>query len=250
MTGLESMAVFAAGIVAGTVNAAVGSGTLIAFPVLLAVGYPPVTANVTCTLGLVSGAFSGAYGYRRELAGQRSRLIRLGAASVLGGVTGGVLLLLLPAEAFAAVVPALIVLAGALVLVQPKLAARLAHRRRIAVHGGVLLWLGIYGVGVYGGYFGAAQGVLAIALMGLALDDDLQRLNAARNVLSLLVNLVAASLFLVIADVAWLPSVLLAAGSLLGGVLGARLGRRLPPMVLRGFLVAVGLAAIPLLVLD
>jgi uncharacterized membrane protein YfcA len=241
---LEALAVLAAGLGAGTVNTIVGSGTLITFPVLLAVGYPPVLANVSNTVGLSFGSFSGAHGYRRELAGQRRRLLGLGAVSVAGGLTGGLLLLVLPEEAFRAVVPALIGLACVLVLVQPRLSARLAARREASAHGGVPLHVGVYGSGVYGGYFGAAQGVLLIALLGTFLDEDLQRVNAAKNVLAALVNAVAALLFVLVADVAWLAAGLIAVGSVAGGQLGALVGRRIPARVLRVVILVVGAVAI------
>lgn len=245
MTGLEQVAVFGAGVAAGTINAIVGSGTLITFPVLLAVGYAPVVANVSNTVGLVPGSASGAFGYRRELRGQGGRLLRLGTASLLGGVTGGLLLLVLPASAFKAIVPALIALACVLVVIQPTVTRRLPRRPQQApAHGGPLLLAGVYGAGIYGGYFGAGQGVLLIALLGLGLREDLQRINGAKNALAALVNLVAALLFIAVADVAWLPALLIAAGSILGGQIGAKLGRRLPPGALRGVIVVVGAIAI------
>jgi hypothetical protein len=230
---------------AGAINAVVGSGTLITFPVLLAVGYPPVVANVSNTVGLVPGTASGTWGYRRELSGQRQRILRLGGRSVLGGLTGGILLLVLPARAFKAIVPALIALACVLVLVQPALTRRLAHRRgERPAHGGPLLLVAVYLAGIYGGYFGAAQGVLLIAILGLALSEDLQRINAAKNLLAGLVNLTAAMLFILVADVAWHPALLIAIGSTIGGQIGATVGRRLPPLALRGVIVLVGLTAI------
>jgi hypothetical protein len=245
VSGWEQLAVFAAGMAAGAINAVVGSGTLITFPVLLAVGYPPVVANVSNTVGLVPGTASGAYGYRRELSGQRDRILRLGVGSLLGGLTGGILLLVLPARAFKAIVPSLIALACVLVLVQPALTRRLAHRREKApAHGGPLLFGGVYLAGIYGGYFGAAQGVLLIAILGLGLNEDLQRINAAKNLLAALVNLIAAVLFILVADVAWHPALLIAAGSVIGGQIGATVGRRLPPMALRLVVVLVGATAI------
>jgi uncharacterized membrane protein YfcA len=245
VTALDGLVVLVAGIAAGTINAVVGSGTLITFPTLLALGYAPVVANVSNTVGLVPGALSGAHGYRRELTGQAGRLARLGAASALGGATGAVLLLVLPASAFNAIVPVLIALACVLVVLQPRLVARLRARDvPRPLHGGPWLWLGVFGSGIYGGYFGAAQGVLLIALLGLGLDEGLQRVNAAKNVLAGLVNGVAAVLFVVVADVAWPPALLLAAGSLAGGQLGARVGRRLPDVVLRVVVIAVGIVAI------
>jgi uncharacterized protein len=246
---LECLAVLAAGVFAGAINTIVGSGTLVTFPVLLAVGYAPVTANVSNTLGLVPGSVSGAIGYRAELAGQRRRIVALGTASFLGGIAGAVLLLSLPAEVFDAIVPVLIAIAVVLVVLQPRLARALqARRTRVRPHGGPPLWAGVFGTGVYGGYFGAAQGIILLALFGIAIPEDLQRLNALKNVLAGLVNGVAAVVFVFFATVAWLPVVLLAAGSAAGGQLGARIGRRLSPAVLRGVIVVVGVAAIVQLV--
>ena len=241
----ECLLVLVAGAFAGTINTVVGSGTLVTFPVLLAVGYSPVVANVSNTLGLVPGSVSGAIGYREELAGQRTRILTLGSASVLGGIVGAILLLSLPPDAFETIVPVLIALALILVIVQPRLSRILAERRdRVRPHGGPLLWTGVFGTGIYGGYFGAAQGVILLALTGIAIPDDLQRLNALKNVLAGLVNGVAAVIFIFFASVAWLPAVLLAVGSAAGGQLGAKIGRRLSPAVLRGLIVVVGIAAI------
>jgi uncharacterized membrane protein YfcA len=245
VTGLQALGVFAAGIGAGTINTVVGSGTLLTFPVLLAVGLTPVTANVSNTIGLVPGSLSGAVGYRRELAGQRQRLLRLGGYSLAGGLIGAVLLLVLPAGAFRAIVPVLIGLALVLVVVQPWLTARLAKAGRHPSHRvpAAALPIGVLLTGVYGGYFGAAQGVLLVGLLGLLLEEDLQRVNAAKNVLALIVNAVAASVFVVFAHVSWTAAALVAAGSVLGGQLGAHVGRRLSPVVLRGVIVVIGIVA-------
>jgi uncharacterized membrane protein YfcA len=242
----EALAVLAAGIGAGTINAVVGSGTLISFPALLAVGYSPITANVSNALGLVPGSLSGAYGYRRELRGQKRRIVRYGIASLIGGAAGAALLFVLPAAAFEAIVPVMIALALVLVVAQPRLARWLADRRRQERHpdGGRATAALALGSGVYGGYFGAAQGILLLAIFGLALDDDLQRVNALKNVLAMLVNLVAGVVFLFVADVAWEAVGLLAAGSAAGGQLGSHIGRRLPPAILRAVIVAVGVTAI------
>jgi uncharacterized membrane protein YfcA len=241
---LEAVAVLLAGAAAGMVNAVVGSGTLITFPVLLAVGYSPVVANVSNTVGLAPGSVSGALGYRAELSGQLGRLRVLGVASLLGGVTGGVLLLTLPEGAFKAIVPGLIAISCVLVLVQPWLTTRITSATGEAKHGGIPLFLGVFLAGVYGGYFGAAQGVLLIALLGLFLDEHLQRINAAKNVLAAIVNGVAALLFIAVSDVAWLAAGLIAVGSVLGAQLGAKVGRRIPPTGLRVMVVVVGLVAI------
>jgi uncharacterized protein len=245
MTPLHALAIFAAGIVAGTINTVVGSGTLFTFPVLLAFGYAPVTANVSNTIGLVPGSVAGAVGYRRELAGQRRRMIPLATASVAGGIVGAVLLLNLPASAFKAIVPAFIVIALGLIIAQPRLSAVLARRRpRTRERAGPLATAATFASGVYGGYFGAAQGILLLSILGLALDDDLQRINALKVVLAGLVNFVAGVLFAFAAHVAWLPALLIAVGSILGAVLGAYHGRRLPPWALRVVIVVVGIAAI------
>jgi len=243
------LAVLGAGVFAGTINTIVGSGTLVSFPVLLAVGLGPVTANVTNTIGLVPGSVSGAVGYRAELAGQRGRVLRLGTASVLGGIAGAVLLLQLPGEAFETIVPVLIGVALVLVVAQPRLSRVLAERRAATAHGGAPVWLGVFGTGVYGGYFGAAQGVILLALFGIALPEDLQRANALKNVLAAMVNSVAAAIFIVVAPVAWPEALLLAAGAVVGGQLGAKVGRRLSPGLLRAVIVVVGLVAIAQLVL-
>lgn len=243
MTLLEAAAVVLAGLAAGTINAVVGSGSLITFPTLLAVGLPPVTANVSNTVGLVPGAVTGALGYRAELVGQRERLVRLGSATVLGALAGAALLLVLPPAVFARVVPLLVVLACALVAVQPWLVHRLRDRPRRA-HGGPVAWLLVLATGVYGGYFGAAQGIMLIAALGLTLDEGLQRVNAAKNVLAGLANLVSGAVFVLVAPVDWRAALLVALGATLGGWLGARVGRRLPPAALRAVVVVIGLAAL------
>ena len=307
MPFLQALAIFAAGLAAGTINTVVGSGTLITFPTLLAFGYPPVLANVSNNVGLVPGVASGVHGYRAELSGQRRRIIRLGSASACGGLVGAILLLVLPAEAFKAIVPALIGVAVLMVLIQPRLARWMARRqlarsgtrggdgdggtlaqaesleppgdaghgtsgargagavgpagpagaatavgvlpaadvdRRPVAVGGPVLWFLVFCAGVYGGYFGAAQGVLLIGLLGIAFSDGLQRINAVKNVLAGLVNGVAAIMFILLTHVDWTIAGLIAAGSILGGQLGARVGRRLPPWALRLTIICVGVAAL------
>jgi uncharacterized membrane protein YfcA len=258
MTGWEMVAVAAAGFAAGGINAVVGSGTLVTFPVLLAVGLPPVTATVSNSLGLVTGNLAGAIGYRRELKGQRQLLLRLLPASILGALTGAFLLLHLPASSFEAIVPVLIGLAVVLVAVQPALQRALTRRRppgeadaeptigpgRLAA-----LFAGAYATGTYGGYFAASQGVLQIGIFGLLIRESLQRLNALKNVLTTAVNGVAALAYVVVATdrVDWRAALLIAAGALLGGHVGARFGRRLPSAVLRTAIVVLGLIAIGVL---
>ena len=245
MTVLEALAIVGAGVGAGTINAVVGSGTLITFPVLLALGYAPVTANVSNTVGLVPGGVSGVVGYRRELAGQRPRVVRLAAASATGAVVGAVALLALPDSAFEAIVPAFILLALGLVIAQPRLTRRLVLRPRPAAgKEGPTVMAGVGLTGVYGGYFGAAQGVILLSFLGVALPESLQRVNALKNVLGTLVNAVAGLVFVVAADVDWAVAALIAAGSIVGGQVGARYGRRLPDPALRAVIVVVGLAAV------
>lgn len=241
----EVVCIVLAGLGAGAINTMVGSGTLITFPVLLAFGYAPVTANVSNTIGLVPGSVSGAVGYRRELAGQGRRVLRFGTASVLGGVTGAVLLLVLPASAFKDIVPVFIVLALILIVLQPRLSARLAARQADARHRrGILTLLAIYATGVYGGYFGAAQGILLLGILGVSLSQSLQATNALKNVLAGLVNGVAGLYFAFAAHVAWAPAGLIAGASIIGAQLGARYGRRLAPGPLRAVIVLVGIFAI------
>lgn len=250
------VAVLVAGFAAGGINAVVGSGTLVSFPVLLTVGIPPVPATISNSLGLIAGNASGAFGYRRELRGQGRRLLGLLPASILGGLTGAFLLLHLPPSTFEAVVPVLIGLAVALVAVQPLVQRVLARRRtpdveqRIGPGRTAALFGGAYLTGTYGGYFAASQGVLQIGIFGLLLPESLQRLNALKNVLTLTVNTVAAGAYVVVATdrVDWIAAGLLAVGSLVGGYLSSRYGRRLPEPVLRTAIVVLGLVAIAVLV--
>ncbi|HEX9482829.1 MAG TPA: sulfite exporter TauE/SafE family protein [Solirubrobacteraceae bacterium] len=251
MSLAEIVCIALAGMAAGTINTVVGSGTLITFPVLLAFGYAPVTANVTNTIGLVPGSISGAIGYRRELAGQRSRALQLGVSSALGGITGAVLLLVLPSSAFTAIVPVFIAIALLVTVLQPRISRALA-RREIDLerpgHPGTAL--AVFVTGVYGGYFGAAQGIILLAILSVALAQDLQRTNALKNVLAGVVNGVAGLYFVFAAHVDWGPAALIAATAILGAQLGARYGRRLPPAGLRALIVVVGISAIVQLLLK
>lgn len=250
MSLLEALLIGLAGLAAGTINTVVGSGTLITFPTLLAFGVPPVTANVSNTIGLVPGSLSGAIGYRRELAGQRARVLRLAVASLVGGLAGGVLLLVLDEDAFAAIVPVLILLGLILVVLQPRISAWVARRHEAlgshprGVTGAWWVWPAVLVTGVYGGYFGAAQGVLLMAVLGIGITESLQRLNAVKNVLALLANAAAGVLFVVVADVDWTVVALIGVGSIIGGQIGATVGRRLPDPVLRVTIVVVGLTAL------
>jgi uncharacterized membrane protein YfcA len=241
MSPQAALAIFAAGLAAGTVNVIVGSGSLITFPTLLALGYPPVLANVSNTVGLVPGSVSATVAYRRELIGQGRRMAQLGPASLAGGLAGAVLLLSLPHSVFKAVVPVLIGVAAALMAVQPAVSTRLAAGRGRRDHGGLFLLTGVFLTGIYGGYFGAAQGVILIALLAVSIDDDLQRLNGAKNALALTVNAVSGLFFVTTTHVSWSVAGLIAAGSTVGGQVGGRYGRRIPAPVLRWVIVVVGL---------
>jgi uncharacterized protein len=254
----QAFAIFGAGVAAGTINTVVGSGTLITFPTLIGLGYPPVLANVSNNVGLVPGALSGIYGYRAELAGQRARMARLGSASLLGGLVGAILLLVLPQSAFKAIVPALIATALVMVIAQPwlsrKVAARQQERAVATGHhartddpvqvGGPVLWVIVFLLGIYGGYFGAAQGILLLGLLGITFNDDLQRINAVKNVLACVVNAVAAVVFIIATHIDWAVAALIAGGAIIGGQIGARAGRRLPPWGMRAVIVCVGVAAL------
>jgi uncharacterized protein len=245
MSAGEIVAIAFAGIAAGTVNTVVGSGTLITFPVLLAFGYAPVTANVSNTIGLVPGSVSGAIGYRRELSGQRGRALRFGLASLLGGITGAVLLLVLPESTFKQIVPGFIALALVLTVVQPAVNRGLARHVASGARGvRLLLPVAIFVTGVYGGYFGAGQGIILLAILGATLPQSLHDSNALKNVLAGLVNGIAGVYFAFAAHVDWGPAAIIAGSSIVGAQIGARYGRRLPPGALRAVIVAVGLAAI------
>jgi uncharacterized membrane protein YfcA len=241
-----------AGMAAGTINTVVGSGSLITFPTLVALGYPPLLANVSNNIGLVPGSVSGVYGYRRELAGQLPRLQRLVPASLLGGLTGSTLLLVLPSTVFKKVVIVLIAVALTLVILQPKVSARIAARRAAASRAGrhgsrdvtPALAALVCAAGVYGGYFGAAQGIILISVLGIFLDDELQRLNATKNVLAGSVNFVASIVFILTTHIDWKVVGTIAVGSTLGGQIGATVGRRLDKRVLRALIVVVGLTAL------
>jgi uncharacterized membrane protein YfcA len=245
---LDAVVIVLAGMGAGTINAVVGSGSLITFPTLVALGYPPLLANVSNNIGLVPGSISGVYGYRRELVGQSARLKRLVPASVLGACVGAALLLTLPTSVFDSVVIVLIAIALIMVVAQPTLTARVAaarggrpdRHREVTIGVQVLVAL----TGVYGGYFGAAQGIVLIAILGIMIDDHLQRLNACKNVLAGSVNGIAAVIFVIATDVDWAIVACIAVGSTIGGQVGARYGRRLDPRALRVLIVVVGLIAL------
>lgn len=248
MSPLEAVAVLFAGAAAGTINTIVGSGTLITFPTLLFFGYPPLVANVSNNIGMVAGGVTGSFGYRHELSGRSTMVRRLAPLSFVGSVIGAALLLVLPPAAFNAIVPALIALALVLVIIGPRLQA--ATRSR---HTGLepswhpwALGLGVLVAGMYGGYFGAAQGVLLMGIFSVLSFEPLQRLNGYKNVLSTVVNLVAAVMFVLFArqHINWVAAGIVGLGAFVGGIVGARVGRRIPPALLRGIIIAVGVVAI------
>jgi uncharacterized protein len=240
-----------AGFGAGAINALVGSGTLITFPTLVALGYPPVTATMSNAVGLVAGGVSATWGYRSELRGQWHRLSWQIPASLGGAVLGAFLLLHLPEKVFARIVPVLLVLALLLVVTGPWIQSWVRRRAekagRSAEHISpvrmAVLVLGTFAVGVYGGYFTAAQGILLVGVMGALLPESVQRMNAAKNLLATAVNIVAAIGYTLLAwdRISWPIAGVIAAGSLVGGLLGARYGRRLSPNSLRATIVVVGL---------
>jgi len=238
----EAIAVLVAGFAAGGVNTIVGSGSLITFPTLLAVGFPSVVANVSNSVGLVPGGISGAIGYRRELRGQWRRVGILAIGTTAGAIVGGILLLQLPESVFDAVVPILILLACVLMAIK-----RTPEQHAAAEHTGAGT-AASFATGIYGGYFGAAQGIILMSLLRFCFPDDLQRLNAIKIVLTATANGVAAVLFIFVADVAWDAAALIAAGSVVGAAVAARYGRRIPSEVLR-WMVVIGGGIVALILL-
>jgi uncharacterized membrane protein YfcA len=249
MSPADALLVAASGLGAGAVNAVAGGGTMLSFPALLAVGVPALTANITSSVGLLSGYAGGSVAYRRELEGQRSRVRALAPYAVVGGVAGALLLLVTPEDAFEAVVPFLLLLACGLLAIQPRLAAALARQRHGSadIHWGVRAAVGVGGI--YGSYFGAGLGVLLLAVLGMLIADELQRLNALKGVLSLVVNVVGVAVYLVSGEVAWAYAAILAVTAYLGGTVGVSVARRLPTPVMRSAVVTLGtVVAVVLLV--
>ena len=250
----EALILFA-GLWAGTINTIVGSGSLVTFPVLVALGYNPVNAVISNAMGLIAGGFSGAWGYRREVATMKRTLLRLLPLSLLGGLIGAWLLLHLPETVFAVVAPVLIALAVLLVIFQPRLSAWV-KKRQDAEHVSPesvdshpispVLYVLVFLTGIYGGYFTAAQGVILMAIFGVFLHGTLQQSNAIKVILALAVNLIAAVSYLLFAfeRIDWTVVLLIAVGSLVGGFVGAKVGRRLSPGWLRAVIVVLGLLAL------
>ncbi|TQN43885.1 hypothetical protein FHU33_3356 [Blastococcus colisei] len=241
----------AAGLLAGGVNAIAGGGSLISFPALLAAGYPAVTANVTNTVALFPGYAGSVVGGRPELGGQRARIRAIGVTSIVGAIGGAVLLLVSPGDVFSAIVPFLILLACALLVLQPWL-ARLVQRSSGSRKGdrSPTLQIGILLASVYGAYFGAGLGVLLLGVLGIFLPERLARTNALKNLLSLVINTVALIAFGIFGPVAWEAVLVVAVTSLVGGYLGARLARRIPSMLLRIIVVVYGVVVAVLLFLE
>ncbi len=283
VTPAAGIEVAAAGLAAGLVNAVVGSGSLITFPLLLALGYPPVVANVSNNVGLVPASVGAAVTQRRELTGRPRQLAVFLATAAVGGCAGGVLLVVLPGSVFERVVPYLILVAAALMAVRPRLAVRVrdrAARRQAGGHAGAEAggpgapgavptrgatpasgttsapapaptWLpvALFGAAVYSGYFGAAVGVIVLSLLAVALTEEIHRLNVWKNAVVGLSNATAAVVFVAASHVEWVVAGILAVSSLAGGQLGVHVGKRIPPAVLRAVVVVVGVVvAVVLLV--
>ncbi|MFE4543989.1 sulfite exporter TauE/SafE family protein [Arthrobacter sp. NPDC056727] len=258
MEFFSGILVFFAGLWAGTINSVVGSGTLVTFPVLIALGIAPVTASMSNAMGLVAGGAAGAWGYRRELKGRGRQLLRLLPASLLGGISGAWLLLHLPEKVFHYAAPALIVLALLMVVFQPRLQRWVRNREENPEHAlrdrhhGILLVVLVYLAGVYGGYFVAAQGILLVGILGVFMTGTIQNANAMKNILVLGVNLIAAASYLLFAfdRINWTVVAIIAVSSLIGGLVGSKVGRRLSPPVLRGVIFALGLVALGFMVAN
>jgi uncharacterized membrane protein YfcA len=254
----SGIVVFFAGLWAGTINSVVGSGTLVTFPVLIALGLAPVTASMSNAMGLVAGGAAGAWGYRRELEGRGRQLLRLLPASLLGGITGAWLLLHLPEKVFHYAAPALIVLALLMVVCQPRLQRWVRNREENPEHAlrdkhhSVLLVVLVYLAGVYGGYFVAAQGILLVGILGVFMTGTIQNANAMKNILVLGVNLIAATSYVLFAfgRINWIVVAIIAVSSLIGGLVGSKVGRRLSPPVLRGVIFALGLVALGFMIAN
>ena len=248
MTGLEQLAVLAAGFGAGVLTSTVGVASLLSFPVLLAVGLPPVVANASNTVGMTPAGLSGSFGYRRELREHPGVTATVIATCMVGSVAGASLLLALPPGVFEAVVPWLILFTCVLVGAQPRISAWLRRRQGTGLVEPRTTMSPITTVfatltGVYGGYFGAGSGVMMLAVLGLGLDIELRVTNALKTLAVLAANLVAAVIFIFAADLEWAAVALLAIGSVVGGYVGAHIGRRLPPALFRSLIVAFGVTA-------
>jgi len=240
-----------AGLAAGAVNAVAGGGSLISFPALLAVGLPSVTANVTNAVAVLPGYLGGTVAYRRELEGQRGRAVALGVTSAVGAVAGAALLIAGPEDLFEAIVPFLILAACALLAAQPVLSRRLRPPSASShAHRSPRLHAGAFLTAVYGGYFGAGLGIMLLAVLALSLDDDLQRLNALKGLLSFVIGAAAVAFFVAFGPVRWGAAAVMAVASFAGGHAGVAVARRLPANVLRGLVIAFGVGVSIWLIVD
>lgn len=253
MTFLEICIILVAGLWAGAINTIVGSGTLVTFPVLVSMGVPPVTATISNAMGLIAGNFTGAWGYRKELKGLEKTLWKLVPCSLVGGILGAYLLLHLPASVFESISPVLVGIALLFVIFQPKLQAVVRARREgksvspaDGDHQPPILYVLVFFAGIYGGYFVAAQGVLLLGILGVFLLASLQGANAIKTVLVAAVNLIAGISYVLFAfdRIDWWVVLLIAISSTVGSWVGAKIGRRMKPVVLRTIIVILGLAAI------
>jgi len=269
MSPVDAVLILLAGVGAGVMNAVVGAGTLITFPTLLLLGYPPLLANMSNAVGLIPGSIAGAYGYRATLVGRGRIVRRLMLATASGGLLGALLLVFLPAGTFEAIVPALLIASAVLAAFQPRIADLVAVRRArrsggesglatmtvdtpaasgassapIAERLTPAIVFAVFGTGIYGGYFGAAQGVILLVVLGVALGGAMNSLNGIKNVLSGVANFISATLFVFIGEIDWAVAGLVAVGATIGGGLGGRYGRRLPANALRGLVVLVAVIA-------
>jgi uncharacterized membrane protein YfcA len=231
----------AAGVAAGAINAIAGGGSLITFPTLIATGLPSVEANVTNSVSVFPGYVSSVFGSRADLAGQGRRVRATVVSAVLGSVCGCALLLLTPARAFEVVVPFLVLGAAVTLAFQDRLRGLVGHPRSMSPRrAAVTLQVTVFVGAIYGGYFGAALGVMYVAALALVVDEPLKRINALKNVLSATVGLVTLVVFAAFAPVDWAAAVMLVPATVVGGYVGARLARRLPQRVLRFLIVTFG----------
>jgi uncharacterized membrane protein YfcA len=231
MTGADAALLAGAGLAAGAINSVAGGGSLVSFPALIATGMPTLSANVTNLIAVTPGYVGGTLGYRDELRGQRARAQRLGVAVVLGALAGAAILLVAPDDAFDLLAPFLVLVACAALAFQPRL-VRAARARHLDERASALPLIAFAG-GIYGGYFGAGLGIMLLALLSAFVDDDLQRLNAIKGVLSLVVSVAAALVLAVLGPVRWGACAIIAVTSLLGGRAGVVLAKRLQPQTLR-----------------
>ena len=264
MTAGQTLVAAAAGLAAGAVNAAAGGGTLIAFPALVAAGLGSLEANIACSVGLLAGYGGGSLAYRRELAGQGRRFGRLASAGVVGGVAGAAILVATPEQSFRLLAPFLILASCALLAAQPRLAAAVAGGRGGRGDGGGreggregddrrlagAAWAGVLAAGVYGSYFGAGLGVLLLGVLGVLQPDGLQRVNALKGLLSLVINAAGVAVFVASGRVAWPYAAVLGVSAAVGGTLGVSVARRLPAGVLRWGVVALGVIVAGVLFLE